>query len=327
METWGKVDLEDLEYPQRVGQFTLVKVEDLEEIELGVRLKYADSTHPGAVIDAYVYPITKPELLSLTQVLEWEMSSVSRGMEYVAGQNRIKASEPERFPFGLTGEDPPRGLGVKRILSSASKEFVSLAYLVVRDHRFFKLRITIPRRDLDAEGEGYFQGVLDILQPVIRLRQPFEKPGFALTVYRNVLLAPHDANCNIGGWIAYGSEMMKQIEAGAYRDTLARELSARRGVLEFWRKVRGRGEPCASDVLEMMSRAGEAGFLREYVFEAYDRGNWAVPEDLRLEEWKHWSSSNIDAHDPVVVPGVAVRWSTEDGEKPSSASGSAPPTR
>lgn len=326
-ETWGKVDQPDLEYPERLGQFVLVEVDDLERVELGVRLKYADSTRPRAVIDAYVYPISRPESLSMIHVLEWEMRSVSQGMEYVARQQGWKAGRPAQFPFGLSGEDPPRGLGVKRTMSSDSDELESLAYLVVKDHRFFKLRITVPRQDPSSENDGYFQEVVDVLQPAIRLKKPFERPSFAITVYRNVFLAPQHESCNIAGWILYGSEMMMQIEAGNYRDTLARELAARKRALDYWRELRNSGEPCASDVLEVMSRVEEAGFLAEYVFESYGRGSWAAPEDLRFQAWKRWSRSNVEAHDPVVDPGIVVRWKAGEGAEESSTQGSPAPDR
>lgn len=313
METWGKVDPQDLEYPENIGTFSLLRVEDFAEVELGVMLTYADTTYPRAVIDAYVYPITKAKGLSLTRVLEWEMSSVSQGMEHVARQKGLTAGEPAFFPFGPSIEDSPPGLGVVRKLSTQTEDSVSHGYVVVRDHRFFKLRVTIPSHDLGPDDEEYFQEVLDVLQPAIHLRPPVEMPGFGIVVYGNAFLPPQHEGCNIGGWIVYGAQMLKQIEVGNYRDTFARELDAREAVLNLWRKQRDKGETCSSDVLEAMSRADEAGFLAEYVFEAYGRGRWNVPDDLQLEEWSLWSKTHIETHDPVVDPGVAVEW--RDGVK------------
>lgn len=327
IEHWGKVDRQDLEYAERVGPFSLIDVEDFEEVELGVRLKYVDSRFPRAAIDAYVYPIAKIETLSLTRVLEWEMNSVSNGMKLVAQQNGLKAGEGREFPFGPSSAAAPPGLGALRILASRDQEWLSLAYLVVRDHRFFKLRMTIPRDDLGATGEEYFREVVDVLAPAIRLRPPVEMPVFGVTVYRNVFSAPQNQSCNVAGWAAYGIVLMREIEAGHYLDSFARELAARKGALELWQKMRKEGKPCASDVLEAMSRAEEAGFLDEYVFERLGRPTWTAPDDLQLEAWKRWSEANLAEHDPVVEPGIAVEWHEAKDGKPGSTPRSAPSNR
>jgi len=67
--------------------------------------------------------------------------------------------------------------------------------------------------------------------------------------------------------------------------------------------------PCPSDVLEAMSRADEAGFLAEYVYTAYGRGRWPEPAGLDLQAWTDWANSNLDVHDQVLDPGVAIEWS------------------
>ncbi len=319
METWGTVGQQDIAYPTRAGPLSLVEVEDYDEKELGVRLKFRDASRPGATMDAYVYPITKVEATSLADVLEWEMVSVAREMEVVARRRGMRAGEASSFPFGPSTGEGPRGLGLVRRLSSTSNEYMSYAFVAVRDHRFFKVRLTLPTEELFSDELDYFRDVVDLLAPAVHLRPPFEVPGFVIKGYANLFLTPQHEVCNLVGWLVYGVEMKEQIERGNYLNTFDRELAARRRALEQWQEALDEGESCPSDVLEAMSAADGAGFLSEYVYTAYGRGSWPVPEGLDLASWKDWAESNLEEHDPVIEPGVAVDWADEESEETSSS--------
>ncbi len=60
-----------------------------------------------------------------------------------------------------------------------------------------------------------------------------------------------------------------------------------------------------------MSRADDEGFLAEYVYTAYGRGHWTEPNGLDLQTWPDWANSNLNVHDPVLDPGIAVEWNAD----------------
>ncbi len=322
-ETWGEVAAEDLIYPERIGNLTLSALEDFDDPALGVQLKYVDSMHSRARIDVYVYPLSKIETTSLTFVLEWEIEAVASEIEAVAQRQGIKAGEPASFPFGPSSFDSPIGLGLVLQLSSSAEDFLSYAFVAVRDHRFFKVRITIPQDDTFIDG--YTQEVLDALYPAIRLRPGFAIPEFTVVVYRNVFLNPQHESCNIAGWMLYGVEMKDQIEEGNYLTTFERELAARKRALRYWEERVENGEVCASGTWKAMSIAKAAGYLKEYVFSAYDRALWPEPEGLDLEGWPDWANVNIEVHDPVIDPGVAVEWAKDKEEAEHKQRDDVPP--
>lgn len=317
-QTWGKVDLEDLEYPDSIGSLTVAKIHDYHDRELGVMIDFKDSSRPGAVIDVYVYPITKLETASLADVLAREVEAVAAGMEEVARQRGLSAGPVGSYAIGPSESKNRPGLAVVRRLRSRSQELISFALVAVRDHRFFKLRMTIPS-DAGADDAGnYFQELVNVLWPAVHLRPPIESPKIGLTVYRNVFLAPQHEGCNLAGWMLYGAELMEQIEDGNYQNTFERELAARQRALDFWREERAEGKPCASDVFEAMSLADDEGFLSEYVYTAYGRNRWPEPDGLELSKFADWAHSNLKVHDPVVDPGVAVEWRTDEPDQNDS---------
>lgn len=324
-ETWGTVDEADLEFPERIGTFSLVEVTDFTPAELGVQLRYVDSERSGATIDVFVYPISKPNAACLRHVLQSEAWSIVREMDEVVRRAGGMTDAPSFFRMGPSSEEVPLGIGWQRNVSVDAKELVSFAFVAVRDHRFFKIRMTLPRQDLLAERDGYLREVLDVLYPAIRLRSPIEDPDLSVTIFANVFLPPQHESCNVAGWMLVAVEMVEQIRRGNYLDTFEREFSARKRMLEHWLETRADGEVCPSDVLEAMARSQEAGFLEEYVFTTYGGGRWPQREDLDLASWASWSEVHLESHDPVIDPGFAIGWKRgADGSAESRTEDGAP---
>ncbi len=311
METWGRVDRNDVEFPERIGPYSLAEVQDYDDVELGVRLKYTDSRYPHAVTDVYLYPISKNEVLSLTHVLEVELASTSDTIQLFAEQSGMTAGPPRFFQAGIGngGDGGNQGLAVVRRLSSGSQELVTQGFVAVRDHRFFKIRATFPVAEVAVSSEEHLQAILDAFLPAIRLRPPVRAPEFGVTVHRNVFDRHQSESCNVAGWIFYGVVMKAQIERGNYLNTFERELAARTGVLDLFNEQRRTSaEACESDAVEAMARAREAGLLEEFVYVGYARSYWATPDGLDLDAWAVWAESNVEGIDLVVEPGVSVQW-------------------
>lgn len=74
---------------------------------------------------------------------------------------------------------------------------MTYAFIAVRDHRFFKLRVTIPSDEVVGPEHDYLRHIVDMPFPAIRLRSPFEVPKIKVTVYANVFLAPQRESCNV----------------------------------------------------------------------------------------------------------------------------------
>jgi len=314
-ETLGAVHRGDLRYPKQIGQYALVGVEDYDEVGLGVGFKYRDQASPDFVIDVYVYPITKHVIASLADVLEWEQEAVQQGIEAAAKQNGWVVEPAAGFVLDPGVEDLPAGFGSVRRIVVDGQPKMSFAFVAVRDHEFFKIRFTADEQPGVDLGEQ-FNNVVAVFYPAIQRKQPRPAPELGITVLAEAMAAAGNRSCALAPWLAYGSEMLRQIEAGHYMPTYERELAARKKVLESWNALRREHpyEECPNASLESLAAAARADFFREYVFEAYDRGYWDVPEDLRRDAFIQWANATLPKHDPFRFPGVQVGWKQEDAK-------------
>jgi hypothetical protein len=310
--TLGAVHRSDLTYPKQIGQYELLGVEDYDEVEMGVGLEYRDRVSPGFEIDVYVYPITKHELASLADVLEWEQEAVQHGIEAAAKQNGWVIEPAAGFILDPGIENLPAGFGSLRRIIVDGQPKLSFAFVAVRDHEFFKVRFKAdeePGVDLAEQ----FDNVVAVFYPAIHRKQPRPAPELRITVLADAVAAAGNQSCALVPWLAYGNEMIHQILSGHYMPTYERELAARGKLLESWNELRREhpDEACPNASHEALAAAARAGFFREYVFEAYDRGYWSPPEDLRREEFVEWANSTLSEHDPFRFPGVQVGWKEE----------------
>jgi hypothetical protein len=108
--------------------------------------------------------------------------------------------------------------------------------------------------------------------------------------------------------------MSEQIKEGHYLASFERELVVRRRTVDYWieRRNEKSDENCSNAAHDSLAAALDAGFFREYVYEAYNVGYWPAPDDLRLEAFAEWSNSTLPEHDPIRFPGAQVTWKEVD---------------
>ena len=85
--------------------------------------------------------------------------------------------------------------------------------------------------------------------------------------------------------------------ATSYQYTFTEEIEARKGCAYLWREVKVKDD-LTNRYLDAPVAVLEAGFLQEYVWTYFRNSNWQQPESLRLDEFDHWRSLNLQDHEP-----------------------------
>lgn len=103
-------------------------------------------------------------------------------------------------------------------------------------------------------------------------------------------------------WVAYS--LMKsacQLELGG--DNPARvsdygcEYTARRHLVEAWEAKKATGA-AIDPYLDTLLRVRDAGFLDAYTVHYFGQGDWSVPAEVRLGEFRRWRQSHLAGHRP-----------------------------
>ena len=93
--------------------------------------------------------------------------------------------------------------------------------------------------------------------------------------------------------------------------TFEQEVQARDATLKTYLSVQKRDPELDIPCFDDLSRVGDAGFLREYVWVYLQQKSWSQqPSDLRLSEFDTWRQSNLSDHKPQTQGAVKVVAST-----------------
>ncbi len=125
-----------------------------------------------------------------------------------------------------------------------------------------------------------------------------------------VMGAAEGQSCLLAAWLIYGVKLTALIREQQYLNTLEREVSARKTVIDFWNEKEESPDspPCESRYMDQLSLVSAAGFLSEHVFHQYGRPYWSVTDGLRIREYLEWARDNLSDYDPVHFPGILVSW-------------------
>lgn len=105
-------------------------------------------------------------------------------------------------------------------------------------------------------------------------------------------------------WVAYS--LMKsacQLEIGGENPARANsfecEHKARRRLAEAWEEKRQQDGNLADPYLDTLSDVQAAGYLAEYTTRYFGRKDWALPDGLRVAEFRRWRRTHLRGHRPV----------------------------
>jgi hypothetical protein len=290
--------------------FTLENVEDYDAHELGFCLKYRSAEHPEIRADVFVYPIELPDLVSLSHVMELENSGleseialVAQTYDQVVGLVTVESYTPQGGGILLPGL-----LGYREI-TQVDRTLQSYSFLTVNKNLFLKLRMTLPDFT-ETEARDRFRLFLDSVSSSLKARvAPRRKLGIVVT-RTTTDNASAGNSCALSSSIGYGVSMLISLNKNEYLDTFQRELAARETALDVWEELLAKPESdCTSTAFSTLSRARAAGFLPEYIWEAYRRDYWLPPKSLETSRFIDWARTELPKHDPIQPPGILVRWS------------------
>lgn len=295
--------------PSTLAGFQVYSISQYPDPELGFQVKLRFSSDSKILADIYVYPVLLPDLMSLADMLDFEQEKLEEGIRYVSATKDQESTDPI-----LTTYVPPKdgllpaGYYGIRTIEGPRFQATSHSFLTLNHDLYFKVRITVP---IDSSlPSSRVTGLIDALSesvppPARRTRK------LSVVVTRTTHDFAAEGNvCALSAWILYGVAMQEAVASGKYLGSFDRELTARSAALDYWdRESREpREKACESLALSSMSKSREHGFLREYVWSAYRQRHWLQPPNLELEAFDEWAQSNLSEHDPIVFPGVLIRW-------------------
>ncbi len=104
-------------------------------------------------------------------------------------------------------------------------------------------------------------------------------------------------------WVAYS--LMKsacQLEIGGDNPARATsfdcEYKARKVLVDTWDEKKQLNAELADDYLDDLSAVRYSGFLAEYTTSYFGKKSWALPDGLRVKEFKAWRKQNLKGHQP-----------------------------
>lgn len=294
-------------YPMKLDEWQILGATQYEHRYQGFSLHYGSERSPQVTSDILVYPVVRPELLSLADLLDdhYKMLTSEFGAAAKAGQwDRSEVLETSTFSWKRQSGQLEGLHGVFR-LTSGGNSYLSHIYLTVRDGRFYQARITHPQAS-QTRADSIAERLLSTVTP--KLLPARTEPEIVVIVPREAAQAhtEQELSLNMAPWLGYGATQAAAISAGRYLDTFDRRLAASRAALEAWSDMSRQG--IAGDAaIRQLAAAEEAGFLREYVWTTQSKPYWRPPADLRLGAFNRWQADQLGSA-LASSPDVIVRW-------------------
>ncbi len=115
-------------------------------------------------------------------------------------------------------------------------------------------------------------------------------------------------------WLAYGLKRVLWYEKGFfknfpneknYRYTSQEELEARSSQVKVWIELSQADSSLKDKYLDELSLVYKNDFLGEYVFFYFNRPEWKVNENLRMDDFIKWAKENIPEHKPATLAVIS----------------------
>lgn len=115
-------------------------------------------------------------------------------------------------------------------------------------------------------------------------------------------------------WLSYGvglatfvseNNLSGVLPTGTWQPSFDAEVFARRFQLKAWKEIK-ETQAVSYEFMDHMELVDSADFLEEYIWHFYQRPDWPVPEELRLEEFDVWAETNLKDHRPITGATVTI---------------------
>ncbi|MEM9175989.1 MAG: hypothetical protein AAGC67_12210 [Myxococcota bacterium] len=313
-QRYHEVAASDLVAPLQVDTLERVQVHSFADASLGHMIRYRDDAYTQAVVDVYVYPLVLHTEASLTTVLALEAQSILDGMEAVARREGLAYGPPDFLTLAPGGSPESGGILIERSLSEADgagRRARSFGFVTVKDHAFFKVRITGEFAG-DPAADAHVKDILEALYGAVGVRPGVIPAPDLRVVISPDITGPEPDPCALAAWILYGATQRQALIEGRFLSTWAREHEARSEALDLWRKRKAsserEGTPCAETNFSVADRLDRAGLFREYVQAAFAQPWWTPPSDLDMQAMEDWIAAQDGDHDPVRFPALRIVW-------------------
>ncbi len=294
-------------YPTSLGELQILGATQYEYRYQGFALRYGIEKAPWVSSDVLVYPVVRPDMLSLTDLLDEHYKTLAQEFSSAAAAGNWESAEVlETNTFSWKRQSTSmEGLHGVFKLSSGANSYLSHIYLTVRDGRFIQARITHPQGS-PAKVASIAERLLSAINA--KNRPTPTEPEIVVVVPQEAAQTHTEQELaqTMAPWMGYGASQAEAIRAGRYLDTFDRRLAASRAALEAWSDMSRQGVN-GDAAIRQLAAAEEAGFLKEYVWSTQAKPYWQAPSDLRLDAFNQWQTEqfgNTLANNPEVI----VRW-------------------
>lgn len=299
-------EMDAFSYPVALGNLQIVGATQYEHRYQGFALRYGSTQVPDMFNEVLIYPVVRPELLSLADLLDQHFRTLGSELEAAArnGQwDRIEPVSSASFSWGGKRDGLEGIHGVFR-MHAGERSFDSHVYLAVRDGRFYQARLTHP-----SGGDYPTESIARRLLSAIHAKRPgtAREPEILVLIPASPAHPGADYTASLGmtPWMGYAATQAEAIRAGHFLDTFDRRLAASRAALSAWAEVARQGIPGDPAILQL-DAAARAGYLEEYVWATQAKPYWLQPKGLNLEGFQLWRQQLGPGLEPA--PGVIIRW-------------------
>ena len=308
------IDVEGFVVPRTADDFEFIDTHAYEPREMGTSVHYQTFYVPEARIDLYLYPVIVPDLFSLAHVLNEAQRAVVSDIERTDTARNLGVRLATQTLEPAPGVTPPLvGIhAVFELTEETGRVWRSHSFLAIRGRHYLKVRFSYPVETEAVAAPAYDRFLARVVAAVAA--SPAGDPvPVGLTITRTTEAASHGNTCAAAAWVAYASRIAEAIGRGEFADTYERELAARGKALEAWQELKQRdparvGDRCVDASLDAMLAAQKLGLLDEYVWHYYAKPYWVAPADLDLGAFAAFQRRALVGHDPVLEPGVVVRF-------------------
>lgn len=274
------------------SDFKLTDTKKYDDAALGVAFTYEDQKAPMVKLDYYIYPVYQN--IPVEHIMAYEYQNIVMGVKHYA--------EQDEGLFSVLNSDIVELNNSPFIQSTMHIEkmdsiYISEFFLTSKKGQLLKIRATYPM--MESKSNNLRNRVRQFTQEVFentKFKTKY-KPSRSINVSEMVV---SDKNAMRFG-LAYSAGVIANIDESLI-DRFEDFEKIYSTSLEILSELKEKNpQQSTEDNHINLSKIKEAGFLREFIWNAFSRSYWKEPSKLKLDEFKSWISE-MDSSEFLVRP-------------------------
>ncbi len=153
------INLKNIHYPNKIGNYELLSREDLKKESLGIVIRYVDKKESKAYLDCYLYP------KSAKGTIQQQYKDIMDALSFMHKKGTLTKFEKIYEDTIMIDKE----IQAKRALfdmAHKGTKFYSLLYLAPLEDHYFKVRISSPHKSDFLEGDYAIKEVKELYKSI-----------------------------------------------------------------------------------------------------------------------------------------------------------------